>query len=125
MAGQNSIFDNEDKIISGIKAALEHSPALAADPSHLSLISAYERLLRTTKHLVKLNDSSAQRQTELAREAAEKKSSTGKLVDTAGQVPFPASLRNHIQWQPRSQLAEFAQKTHRFLFRPCRVYIDH
>jgi adenylate cyclase len=72
LAGQNSIFDNEDKIISGIKAALEHSPALAADPSHLSLISAYERLLRTTKHLVKLNDSSAQRQTELAREAAEK-----------------------------------------------------
>ena len=72
MVRGNSIFENEDNIISEIKTALDNSTALSAEPSHLSLISAYERLLKTTKHLVKLNDRSAQRQTELTLETEEK-----------------------------------------------------
>jgi len=72
MANNDTIFQAEDTIISAAKQRLQDDAATLTAAEYQELITEYGRLLKTTKRLIKLNDRSANRLNELARETQEK-----------------------------------------------------
>ena len=72
MANNDAIFRTEDKLVSDAEILLEEDRADLPKADYLQLLDQYKHLLKTTKRLVKFNDRSADRLSELARETQEK-----------------------------------------------------
>ena len=72
MANNDAIFRTEDKLVSDAEILLEEDRADLPKADYRQLLDQYKHLLKTTKRLVKFNDRSADRLSELARETQEK-----------------------------------------------------
>jgi len=79
MSNNDIIFKHENHVLTEIQNFSSDQSLASMRAGYKNIISEYERLLKTTKHLVKLNDRSADRLSELATETQEKNNQLERL----------------------------------------------
>tara|TARA_E500000075_G_scaffold77045_1_gene69375 strand:+ start:90 stop:1133 length:1044 start_codon:yes stop_codon:yes gene_type:complete len=81
------IFDHETKVLEAAKSLSEAGSANGDD--HAALVGEYQKLLRTTRRVIKLSDKSEQRLTELSKEAQETNSQLENLSNQLSKYLSP------------------------------------
>lgn len=110
MANNDAIFRSEDKFVSDADMLLGGNNSELPKADYQELLNQYKHLLKTTKRLVKLNDRSADRLSELARETQEKNAQLEGLSNQLAKYLSPQVYQSIFSGDQTVSLASSRKK---------------
>lgn len=110
MANNDAIFRTEDQFVSAAERLLGGDKTELPTADYQNLLAQYKHLLKTTKRLVKLNDRSADRLSELARETQEKNAQLERLSNQLAKYLSPQVYQSIFSGDQTVSLASSRKK---------------
>ena len=110
MANNDAIFRSEDQIVADAEKLVGGDNHQLPKIDYEALLTEYKHLLKTTKRLVKLNDRSADRLSELARETQEKNAQLEGLSNQLAKYLSPQVYQSIFSGDQTVSLASSRKK---------------